>query len=174
MAGLAALDVMQQVRTAWEEMAQEGEGGEEGEGGAVEKGKEKGQGDEDDGSRTSPQGTSPESAQSRRSTGKSGKLRRRAFTDSFYKLMRRDGRKGEKAAKGGLKGRGGGKGGGRLMSGWRDVFNVIVPWRQIGEPTDLVAWIDLLENEIERGYGGLTALQVGQMQNVKYYPLTDR
>ncbi|CAI5481739.1 unnamed protein product [Closterium sp. Yama58-4] len=46
--------------------------------------------------------------------------------------------------------------------------------RQIGEPTDLVAWIDLLENEIERGYGGLTALQVGQMQNVKYYPLTDR
>ncbi|CAI5516608.1 unnamed protein product [Closterium sp. Naga37s-1] len=184
MAGLAALDVMQQVRTAWEEMAQEGEDGGTVEGGVVENRGEEAQVAEDDSestqkqkddrSPTSRQGTNPESIQARRRTSKRGKLKRRAFTDSFYKLTRGDGRKGEKGAKGGLKGRAGGKGGGRLMEGWRDVFNVIVPWRQIGEPTDLVAWIDLLENEIERGYGGLTALQVGQMQNVKYYPLKDR
>ncbi|CAI5984419.1 unnamed protein product [Closterium sp. NIES-65] len=177
MAGLAALDVMQQVRTAWEGMAQEGEEGEAVEGGVIENGGEEERVDEEDGSGSSPQGSNPRneiSEQPRRRTSKRGKLSRRAFTDSFYKLTRGGSRKGEKGAKGGLKGRGGGKGGGRLMSGWRDVFNVIVPWRQIGEPTDLVAWIDLLENEIERGYGGLTALQVGQMQNVKYYPLTDR
>jgi len=27
---------------------------------------------------------------------------------------------------------------------WRDVFNITVRWRQISEPCDPVAWVDLL------------------------------
>ncbi|CAI7741851.1 unnamed protein product [Closterium sp. NIES-54] len=35
--------------------------------------------------------------------------------------------------------------GGEVIGGWRDVFDSIVRWRQIAEPTDTVAWIDALK-----------------------------
>ncbi|GJP49963.1 hypothetical protein CLOM_g9120 [Closterium sp. NIES-68] len=174
MAGLAALDVMQQVRATWEGMARKEEAagveeaGKNVAGGTDESGEE-GRRDEEDESEANTG-----LAQSRPRASKRGRRRRRAFADSFYKLTRAEGSKGEKGAQGGLKGRSDKKGGGRLMAGWRDMFNLIVPWRQMGEPTDLVAWVDLLENEIERGYGSLTGIQIGQLQNVKYYPLRDR
>ncbi|CAI5500306.1 unnamed protein product [Closterium sp. Naga37s-1] len=64
--------------------------------------------------------------------------------------------------------------GGEVIGGWREVFDSIVRWRQIAEPTDTVAWIDALKNEFEGGFGSITAMAVGPSRNLKYHPLAPR
>ncbi|CAI5995195.1 unnamed protein product, partial [Closterium sp. NIES-64] len=69
-------------------------------------------------------GSSHKGSPSNRGTGEQGRRRR--------------GRGGNSKSKG--RGQGG-----ELIGGWREVFDRIVRWRQIAEPTDTVAWIDALK-----------------------------
>lgn len=55
--------------------------------------------------------------------------------------------------------------------GWRDVFDVVVRWRQLSEPFDPVWWIDgLTPQSFEEGFGLQTPMVSGQSKVVRYYP----
>ncbi|CAI5481737.1 unnamed protein product [Closterium sp. Yama58-4] len=53
------------------------------------------------------------------------------------------------------------------------MFDGIIRWRQHAEPCDTITWIDQLKNEYPKGFGTITAMRVGQMHNLKYYPFQD-
>lgn len=56
--------------------------------------------------------------------------------------------------------------------GWRDVFDVMVRWRQISEPNDAVWWVDLLTKEqFSEGFGSHTPMITGQCNVVRYSPM---
>ncbi|CAI5496792.1 unnamed protein product [Closterium sp. Naga37s-1] len=115
MAGLAALDVMQQVRATWEAIADGGrlpsivedddEEGEEGEGA-----KEGRAGEEEEGEGEWDKLTSPPRMPLKRFSGSGGS---------------------------------GGSSGGesvQLVGSWRQLFQVMVPWRQLSDPTEPPLW----------------------------------
>jgi len=59
--------------------------------------------------------------------------------------------------------------------GWRDMYDVLVKWRQYSEPNDPVWWVDLLSPEqFAEGFGSQTPLISGQMHVVRYYPMFAR
>jgi hypothetical protein len=54
--------------------------------------------------------------------------------------------------------------------GWRDAMDIIVRWRQVGEPNDQVLWVDrLTREEFERGFGSHTPMYSGQTKCVRYF-----
>lgn len=59
--------------------------------------------------------------------------------------------------------------------GWRDMYDVLVKWRQYSEPNDPVWWVDLLSPEqFEEGFGSHTPMISGQTKVVRYYPMFQR
>eukprot|EP01114_Cavostelium_apophysatum_P012936 TRINITY_DN3022_c0_g1_i3.p1 TRINITY_DN3022_c0_g1~~TRINITY_DN3022_c0_g1_i3.p1 ORF type:complete len:752 (-),score=181.03 TRINITY_DN3022_c0_g1_i3:565-2820(-) len=59
--------------------------------------------------------------------------------------------------------------------GWRDMYDVIIKWRQLSEPNDPVWWVDLLSPEqFEEGFGSHTPMLTGQTQVIRYYPMFSR
>jgi len=55
--------------------------------------------------------------------------------------------------------------------GWRDLFDVVVRWRQISEPNDPVWWIDRFPSRaFEEGFGLQTPIVNGQLKTIRYYP----
>ncbi|CAI5984429.1 unnamed protein product [Closterium sp. NIES-65] len=69
--------------------------------------------------------------------------------------------------------RGKGSGGG-VLKGWRDVYEVITRWRQISDPTDAVLWKDQLKNRFAQGFRSSTPIKVWDLQTVKYYPVFNK
>eukprot|EP01126_Amoeba_proteus_P053955 TRINITY_DN6605_c0_g1_i5.p1 TRINITY_DN6605_c0_g1~~TRINITY_DN6605_c0_g1_i5.p1 ORF type:complete len:253 (+),score=45.10 TRINITY_DN6605_c0_g1_i5:101-859(+) len=56
--------------------------------------------------------------------------------------------------------------------GWRDVYDIIVKWRQISEPNDPVWWVDRLSKEqFSEGFGAQTPMVSGQCPSVRYSPM---
>jgi tetratricopeptide (TPR) repeat protein len=54
--------------------------------------------------------------------------------------------------------------------GYRDLFDVIVKWRQISEPNDPVWWIDRLsQTSFEEGFGLHTPMVNGELKCIRYY-----
>ena len=59
--------------------------------------------------------------------------------------------------------------------GWRDMYDILVKWRQYSEPNDPVWWVDLLTPEqFEEGFGSHTPMITGQTNVVRYYPMFSR
>jgi hypothetical protein len=59
--------------------------------------------------------------------------------------------------------------------GWRDLYDILIKWRQYSEPNDPVWWVDLLTAEqFEEGFGSHTPMITGQMRVVRYYPMFSR
>lgn len=55
--------------------------------------------------------------------------------------------------------------------GWRDLFDILVRWRQLSEPNDPVWWVDLLAPEaFKEGFGSHTPMITGQTNVPRYYP----
>jgi tetratricopeptide (TPR) repeat protein len=79
-------------------------------------------------------------------------------------------------------GEGGGGGGaseaGRKAAaaqGWRNIFDVAVRWRQLGEPYDNVWWIDgMPRKDFAEGFGSHTPILKGQHETVRYFQHHDR
>lgn len=58
---------------------------------------------------------------------------------------------------------------------WRDMYDVLVKWRQYSEPNDPVWWVDLLSPEqFQEGFGSHTPMLSGQTKVVRYYPMFKR
>eukprot|EP01126_Amoeba_proteus_P048813 TRINITY_DN5665_c0_g3_i7.p1 TRINITY_DN5665_c0_g3~~TRINITY_DN5665_c0_g3_i7.p1 ORF type:complete len:397 (+),score=66.41 TRINITY_DN5665_c0_g3_i7:136-1326(+) len=56
--------------------------------------------------------------------------------------------------------------------GWRDLYDIIVRWRQISEPNDPVWWVDALTKEqFTEGFGSHTPMITGQCNVVRYSPM---
>jgi tetratricopeptide (TPR) repeat protein len=54
--------------------------------------------------------------------------------------------------------------------GYRDLFDIIVRWRQLSEPNDPVWWTDgLLRESFEEGFGLQTPMISGQLRCIRYY-----
>ena len=61
--------------------------------------------------------------------------------------------------------------GAMVAFGWRDIYDVAVRWRQLGEPADNVWWIDgMPRHDFEEGFGSHTPILKGQHETVRYYP----
>jgi len=59
--------------------------------------------------------------------------------------------------------------------GWRDVYDIVIKWRQISEPNDPVWWVDLLTKEqFTEGFGSHTPMITGQCNVVRYSPMVAR
>lgn len=59
---------------------------------------------------------------------------------------------------------------GQHLFGYRDLFDIIVKWRQLSEPSDPVWWIDGLQREsFEEGFGLQTPMLSGQLRCIRYY-----
>jgi len=55
--------------------------------------------------------------------------------------------------------------------GWRDIYDIVIKWRQISEPNDPVWWVDLLTKEqFTEGFGSHTPMITGQCNVVRYSP----
>ncbi|CAI5496784.1 unnamed protein product [Closterium sp. Naga37s-1] len=81
----------------------------------------------------------------------------------------------DSSGKGSRKSSSGGKGsGGGVLKGWRDVYEVITRWRQISDPTDAVLWKDQLKNRFAQGFRSSTPIKVWDLQTVKYYPVFNK
>ena len=131
MAGLAALDVMQQVVASWHAMDEERREREEGGERVAE------DGEEDDGSDivSTQASRSMKAPTSGLENAKRGRVK-----------VLRDWTAAEARRRGGRDGLRGGKSkGAKLIKGWRDLFNSIIRWRQVSEPADTVTWIDQLK-----------------------------
>lgn len=51
---------------------------------------------------------------------------------------------------------------GEPVAGWRQVFELVVRWRQVSEPNDQVVWVDkLTRKEFEAGFGSHTPMLSG-------------
>ena len=58
---------------------------------------------------------------------------------------------------------------------WRDGADIVVKWRQLGEPGDQVVWVDTLTRaEFEAGFGSHTPIFTGQTSTARYGALTAR
>jgi hypothetical protein len=65
--------------------------------------------------------------------------------------------------------------GGCHAFGWRDAMDIVVRWRQIGEPNDQVLWVDrLTPEEFGRGFGSHTPMFSGQTKCVRYFMNCER
>ncbi|CAI5985627.1 unnamed protein product [Closterium sp. NIES-65] len=150
MAGLAALDVMQQVRATWEAIADGGrlpsivedddEEGEEGEGA-----KEGRAGEEEEGEGEWDKLTSPPRMPLKRFSGSGGS---------------------------------GGSSGGesvQLVGSWRQLFQVMVPWRQLSDPTEPPLWKAMFKNQRFQGnFQSFTPIHTWKQLSAKYNAIYDR
>ncbi|GMH36453.1 hypothetical protein BSKO_04321 [Bryopsis sp. KO-2023] len=60
-------------------------------------------------------------------------------------------------------------------AGWRDAMDLVVKWRQVGEPKDQVLWIDMMTRErFEEGFASDTKTYYGQTKHVRYYSNFER
>eukprot|EP01126_Amoeba_proteus_P056613 TRINITY_DN7132_c0_g1_i2.p1 TRINITY_DN7132_c0_g1~~TRINITY_DN7132_c0_g1_i2.p1 ORF type:complete len:433 (+),score=77.31 TRINITY_DN7132_c0_g1_i2:2000-3298(+) len=58
--------------------------------------------------------------------------------------------------------------------GWRDIYDIIVRWRQISEPNDPVWWVDLLTKEqFSEGFGSHTPMVTGHCHVIRYSPMVE-
>lgn len=58
---------------------------------------------------------------------------------------------------------------------WRDLYDIIVRWRQFSEPNDPVVWVDLLSPEqFAEGFGSHTPMITHQTHVVRYSPMFER
>ncbi|CAI5467722.1 unnamed protein product, partial [Closterium sp. Yama58-4] len=147
MAGLAILDVRDMVRETWRRMRQ-GRGGEVvGEGGS---GRGSGEGGESGRGR------------------QRGKRRQQHQQQQQQQEQQEEGQKEEEQEQGRAGRRRGGAAG--YVRRWRDIYDRVVRWRQLGEPIEPVVWIDkLTRKEFEDGFGSVTAMLVSQLKSTKYY-----
>ncbi|CAI5996542.1 unnamed protein product, partial [Closterium sp. NIES-65] len=156
MAGLAILDVRDMVRETWKRMRQErdgegraatvGEGG-SGEGGGEEVGSGRG-----------------------RQRGKRRQQRQQQWQQKQEKQQEGPEQEQEQSRAGGRRG-----GAAGYVRRWRDIYDRVVRWRQLGEPIEPVVWIDkLTRKEFEDGFGSVTAMLVSQLKSTKYYFAFDR
>eukprot|EP00850_Spirogloea_muscicola_P010134 SM000058S18564 [mRNA] locus=s58:532851:538878:- [translate_table: standard] len=54
---------------------------------------------------------------------------------------------------------------------WRSVYSIAVRWRQLAEPCDPVVWVDQLSpKEFAAGFGSHTPIQLGHSRVLRYYP----
>lgn len=59
--------------------------------------------------------------------------------------------------------------------GWRDMFDIVVKWRQYSEPNDPVWWVDLLTKEaFSEGFGSHTPIVTGQCKVIRYGRMLER
>eukprot|EP01012_Entosiphon_sulcatum_P042266 TRINITY_DN56241_c0_g1_i1.p1 TRINITY_DN56241_c0_g1~~TRINITY_DN56241_c0_g1_i1.p1 ORF type:complete len:907 (+),score=159.92 TRINITY_DN56241_c0_g1_i1:30-2723(+) len=59
--------------------------------------------------------------------------------------------------------------------GWRDLFDIVVRWRQLSEANDPVWWIDVLPEDLySEGFGLQTPMVTGQLKVPRYYPYFQR
>eukprot|EP00873_Tetraselmis_striata_P024599 jgi/Tetstr1/444863/TSEL_032705.t1 len=53
--------------------------------------------------------------------------------------------------------------------GWRDMYDILVRWRQLTEPNDAVIWIDRLSDTgLTEGFGAHTPIVIGQYLSQRY------
>ncbi|CAI5992930.1 unnamed protein product [Closterium sp. NIES-64] len=150
MAGLAALDVMQQVRATWEAIADGGrlpsivedddEEGEEGEGA-----KEGRAGEEEEGEGEWDKLTSPPRMPLKRFSGSGGS----------------GGSSGAESV--------------QLVGSWRQLFQVMVPWRQLSDPTEPPLWKAMFKNQRFQGsFHSHTPIHTWKQFSSKYNAIYDR
>ncbi|CAI5984421.1 unnamed protein product [Closterium sp. NIES-65] len=150
MAGLAALDVMQQVRATWEAIADGGrlpsivedddEEGEEGEGA-----KEGRAGEEEEGEGEWDKLTSPPRMPLKRFSGSGGS----------------GGSSGAESV--------------QLVGSWRQLFQVMVPWRQLSDPTEPPLWKAMFKNQRFQGsFHSHTPIHMWKQFSSKYNAIYDR
>ncbi|CAI5475054.1 unnamed protein product [Closterium sp. Yama58-4] len=181
MAGLAALDLMQRVNATWQHMieerkARDGDGEEEG-----ERLRESEGDDKDSRNNKNISGESDGDSSEGTSSGRSSNDKRASGRGAQRGSRRKTPRVSLKSSAAGKRSNGrdkpigssGRSNGAQLISGWRDMFDGIIRWRQHAEPCDTITWIDQLKNEYPKGFGTITAMRVGQMHNLKYYPFQD-
>ena len=61
------------------------------------------------------------------------------------------------------------------LFGWRDLYDILIKWRQYSEPNDPVWWVDKLTKEqFEEGFGSHTPMITGQTNVIRYYPMFQR
>ncbi|GJP66040.1 hypothetical protein CLOP_g22924 [Closterium sp. NIES-67] len=156
MAGLAILDVRDMVQETWKRMRREregegvGEGGEGGKGRAVRMGEVESGGGSEEG----------ESARGRQR----GKRRQQRQQQKQQEQQEQEQGKGWRR-----------KSGASYVRRWRDIYDLVVRWRQLGEPIEPAVWIDkLTRKEFEDGFGSVTAMLVSQLKSNKYYFAFDR
>eukprot|EP00850_Spirogloea_muscicola_P017708 SM000155S01637 [mRNA] locus=s155:42573:48141:+ [translate_table: standard] len=54
---------------------------------------------------------------------------------------------------------------------WRSMYSIAVRWRQLAEPCDPVVWVDQLSpREFVAGFGSHTPIQLGHSRVLRYYP----
>lgn len=59
--------------------------------------------------------------------------------------------------------------------GWRDMYDIVVKWRQYSEPNDPVWWVDLLPKEaFSEGFGSHTPIVTGQCKVIRYGRMFER
>lgn len=59
--------------------------------------------------------------------------------------------------------------------GWRDMYDIVVKWRQYSEPNDPVWWVDLLTKEaFSEGFGSHTPIITGQCKVIRYGRMLER
>ncbi|CAI5531952.1 unnamed protein product [Closterium sp. Naga37s-1] len=152
MAGLAALDVMQQARATWDAMEQEQQEGEEAAGG-----------DRVTDAKTTKENDTPggggggggvEGREKQRQKGRDSLAKGNWKSSSSSSRIKRTGS--------------------GVLKGWRDVYEVITRWRQISDPTDAVLWKDQLKNRFAQGFRSSTPIKVWDLQTVKYYPVFNK
>ncbi|CAI7897050.1 unnamed protein product, partial [Closterium sp. NIES-53] len=152
MAGLAILDVRDMVRETWKRMRQERDG--EGRAATVgEKGSGEGGGEEVGSGRGRQRGKRRQQRQQKQEEQQEG-------PEQEQEQSRAGRRRGGEAG---------------YVRGWRDIYDRVVRWRQLGEPIEPVVWIDkLTRKEFEDGFGSVTAMLVSQLKSTKYYFAFDR
>eukprot|EP00698_Gefionella_okellyi_P007017 TRINITY_DN1707_c0_g1_i2.p1 TRINITY_DN1707_c0_g1~~TRINITY_DN1707_c0_g1_i2.p1 ORF type:complete len:392 (+),score=81.95 TRINITY_DN1707_c0_g1_i2:1475-2650(+) len=58
---------------------------------------------------------------------------------------------------------------------WRDIYDIVVRWRELAEPQTPIMWVDNLSKEgFDRGFGSQTFMQTGDVANMRYFPYLKR
>ncbi|GJP72667.1 hypothetical protein CLOP_g3433 [Closterium sp. NIES-67] len=178
MAGLAMMDIRDMVRRTWQRMADErareaaggaGAGGAAGAGGGSGSGSRRGRRKQQRQQQLQQQ-EQAEQEGGRQAEGNDQERHSKQQEEEEEKQSRGRGRRQERETE---PRKGGGKE--EVIGGWREIYDRVVKWRQLGEPVDPVVWIDkLTAKEFEEGFGSVTAMLVGQMKNSRYYFVYDR
>jgi hypothetical protein len=59
--------------------------------------------------------------------------------------------------------------------GWRDLYDIVVKWRQYSEPNDPVWWVDkLTPSQFTEGFGSHTPIFTGQCKVIRYGRMFER
>ncbi|GJP32684.1 hypothetical protein CLOM_g17285 [Closterium sp. NIES-68] len=166
MAGLAALDVMQQARATWDAMEREQQGEEE------QQLEEEQQGEEEAEGGTAAAGDAITSEADGGGGGGGG--RGGGGEEGTSRAKQRQRGSDSRGTGRGKSSRGSKGAGSGLLGGWRDVYDVITRWRQVADPTDAVLWKDQLRNRFAQGFRSTTPIKVWDLQTVKYYPIFNK